>query len=137
MTLKPQFTARPVIWWAGLRIRAAALPGHVARIRRTWLRVQPWLAGAALVFAWLWIQAWMAAQELQLKLREANAANVELDFENQRVQDELAEATATRTQSLVYLIEADSTREARDKLARLALMVATESFNLRKPTEKQ
>jgi hypothetical protein len=108
-------------------IRLAVLRAH---LRRIWEALAPWLAGAALVLAYLLVQQWIEATDTREALRASNAANVELDFEVQRLKDDLAEANSNRTQKLIYLIEADSTREAKDKLSRLALMVAEQHYNL-------
>lgn len=123
MTLHPRITARAIVWRADLKAQARAAV-------RTWQRVQPWLAAAAFVLTYLVVNQWIAAMDLRDTLRETNAANVELDADNQRLKDELAELTASRTRKLFYIIEGGSTQEAKDKLSRLALMLAAEHYQM-------
>lgn len=115
---------------ARLVIRMALARTRLARLQPAWQRVEPWLAALALVFGYLFLQQWIATMDLRDTLRITNAANVELDTENARLEEELAEAKAAHGQKLFYLIEADSTREAKDKLARASMLVAGAHFEL-------
>jgi len=113
---------RILIWRALARSRYSAV---IAEVRRTWRLLERSLAGAALVLAYLVGHQWLAAND------------VELGFENRRLQDDLAEIAAARTQKLIYMIEAGSTAEAKDKLSRLAVMVAAEQYNLQRAEERR
>jgi hypothetical protein len=115
---------------ARLVIRMALARTRLARLQPTWQRVEPWLAALALVFGYLFLQQWIATMDLRDTLRMTNAANIELDTENARLEEELAEAKAAHGQKLFYLIEADSTHEAKDKLARASMLVAGAHFQL-------
>jgi hypothetical protein len=119
--------ARWSITWSQCRGRIGCA---IATARRGWALVQPWLAGAGLVMAYLLAQAWISASDLRnatAALRQERAILVD---ENKALRAELAEAGALRTGNLFFLIEGNSTRELRDKLQRLSMLIAGEHFAL-------
>lgn len=119
--------ARLSIAWSRSRARALIL---VTRAKCAWQKVQPWLAGAGLVMAYLLAQAWISAydhENADAALRQERAVLVD---ENKALRAELAEASALRTGNLFFLIEGNSTRELRDKLQQLSMLIAGEHFAL-------
>jgi hypothetical protein len=119
--------ARLSIAWSRSRARTLVL---ITTAKRWWQLVQPWLAGAGLVMAYLLAQAWISAGEHEnaaAALRQERAVLVD---ENKALRAELAEVSALRTGNLFFLIEGNSTRELRDKLQRLSMLIAGEHFAL-------
>lgn len=124
-----------------IAIRALTLVAKLERIQRTclaiidrrrraWSVAITWFAAGAFVLAYLLICSYLERHDLSLKNLEAARANAELQRDKESLEAQLAEAVATRTQKLIYLIEADTSVEARDKLQRLAMLISSEHFNL-------
>lgn len=135
-----QMPARIVIFQARMRgdVDAffAAIEWERKRMAAVWNCVMPWLAGAAFVLAYLLICSYLDRQELAAENSRAAVATIALRHDKAELEERLAELVSSRQQKLIYLIEASSTAEAKDKLARLALMVATEHYNLQEATRE-
>lgn len=129
-----QRPARLVILESDLRRRVDALCTRwapTARIAlRIWQRAAPWLAAFAVVLAYLLVAAWLENQDLRVKVRELHVAALELDLENAQFEAQISDMAATRDVPLFYVIESGSTREAQDKLQRLAMLVAQQAYAL-------
>jgi glutathione S-transferase len=132
--------ARLAIRTGAIRKRIAAFwtqsKAALERIHRAWQAASPWLAGTAFVLAYLVICAWLDRADLRADNAQLRTATTELERDKAVLETRISELIATRTRKLVYLIEADTTSEAKDKLARLAMLVAAEHFDLQEATKE-
>lgn len=123
-------TIRAMTLLAALRSARDAWTAAFERRRRLWMQIITWLAAAAFVLAYLLVCSYLERADLAVKNEEAARAIAALQRDKTAAEAALSELLSTRTHKLVFLIEADSTMEARDKLQRLSMMVAEEHFNL-------
>jgi hypothetical protein len=124
-----------------IRFRALRGQGRMAAIhlrywqqrlaRRVW-----WLVALIGALLYLVVAGWMDNAELTAGERVRNRAIARLSRENAELRADLAEQVGTRTHKLIYLIEAGSTTEAKDKLSRLAMDVAGYRFELDEATRE-
>lgn len=110
-----------------LRIRLAPA---IARARHAGRVIAPWIAAAAFVLGYLLVCGYLDRQDLADENSRLKTERAALRLEKAELESMIAELHASRTQKLVYLIEADTTTEAKEKLARMAMMVAREHFDL-------
>lgn len=118
-----------------LAILQTSLAGAIVWIRRAWRSAMPWLAGATFVLAYLLVSSWLDRHDMAVTNQQLRLAGDELTRDKVALESRLAELMATRARKLIYLIEADTTTEAKEKLSRLAMMVAAEHFELQETTK--
>jgi hypothetical protein len=115
-----------------IHVRYQVRSAHLFLQRSAW-----WITVITLVLAYLAIAAWMDNDDLRSAEVLRDKAIARLSQENTELRHALAEQVGTRNHKLLYLIEAGSTTEAKDKLSRLAMMFAAERFALDEATEKK
>jgi hypothetical protein len=132
--------ARLALRVAALRKRLAALwtqsTAAIVSIHRASRAAASWLASVAFVLAYLLVCSWLDRADLAVQNAVLRAATAKLARDKASLEVRVAEFASTRTKKLIYLIEADTTTEAKDKLARLALMIAAEHFDLQEATKE-
>lgn len=116
------------------RIRYLAI---VAKIRAIALTALLWLAGIALTLLYLLVCSYIDREDFAAHNDRLRAIVTTAAIENARLKAQVTELTATRTQKLIYLIEAESTKQAKEKLSRLAMMVAADHFDLQESTREK
>jgi hypothetical protein len=122
-----------------IRFRALRGQARVAAIHfRYWQHVLArrvwWLVAAIAALGYLVVAGWLENQELTYGERIRDRAIAQLSQDNAELRALVAEQAATRPHKLIYLIEAGSTTEAKDKLSHLAMQVAGAHFELSEAT---
>jgi hypothetical protein len=115
------------------RVRMAAI--HLRYWRDRLARQVLWITAIAGVLAYLAVAAWIENRDLVYGEQVRDRAIAILSSENAELRRQRAEQDATRTRKLIYMIEAGSADEAKDKLSRIAMLVAGERFAMDEATE--
>lgn len=132
--LEYRLPAAQIIRFRALRSRGRVAAMHVRYWQLRLARHVWWLVAIIGVLLYLTVAAWIDNDELTRNERVRDRAIANLSADNEELRAQVAELAANRTQKLIYLIEAGSTTEAKDKLSRLAMMVAGEHFALSEAT---
>lgn len=120
--------ARVAIAARHVQQRLARFMTRTAAVRRV---IADWLGAIVLVMAFLLVHGWLARQELKDELAHTLLERDGLFTDRARLQTQLAERTALQnTGGMYFLIEADSSEEARDKLTRASVLAATYGYEL-------
>jgi hypothetical protein len=115
------------------RVRMAAI--HLRYWRDRLARQVLWITAIAGVLGYLAVAAWIENRDLVYGEQVRDRAIAILSTENAELRRQRAEQDATRTRKLIYMIEAGSAKEAKEKLSSIAMLVAGERFAMDEATE--